>query len=295
MLKSAKILGVMAFVLLVAGVSFAQTSEKLTITTYYPAPYGVYNELRLYPSWHASQCNSANEGTMYYDNMLMVCDGTSYQSVGWWTATERSSGSNIFDLANKNTGNVSVNLAPWDGWSLPAPPVFSVAGTDSNTGGNAQLRVGAGVPGINLSQKESSHTEVVAGNNSAQVYFIDGAFNFGSLRKNPNLTHKHPWVHFDSTYPAGGGQTYFQPAFELYPPVSGPALTSCDTVCQQKFRTPDPSNANNQRGVFCLGATGSNSYGVDWGSGISCSNSTLGVVHCLCAKLSPYADPASVW
>lgn len=57
----------------------AQTGETLTLTTYYPAPFGVYRELRLFPSAPLG-CFSANDvGKMYYDsatNQVMVCRQT---------------------------------------------------------------------------------------------------------------------------------------------------------------------------------------------------------------------------
>lgn len=84
--------------------------ESLTITTYYPSPYGVYNELRLYPHSPATTaCDSTQEGNTYYDlnaHNLYVCryNGTTYaweSGGGFWTA----SGNNIY---NTNTGKVGI-------------------------------------------------------------------------------------------------------------------------------------------------------------------------------------------
>jgi len=287
MLKSAKILGVMAFVLLVAGVSFAQTSEKLTITTYYPAPYGVYNVLRLMPhSQPVTPCgpNGANAGSMYFDsddNTLKICDGTNYIPSGWWSATEYQTGHNVWGITNKNTGNVSIDLGtisyPW--YFTGAVRAFTVAD---------KLRINAN--SINLSHS--------VGNNSAQADFSNGAFNFRSWRKNPDPTHKHPWVNFDSTYP----EANWQPAFELYPPVAmegaQAAGMSCDKLCLQKFKPPignlDPLVAN---GVFCWAATGSNNYTTLEGEGtkITCDATNKKYIHCLCGKLGPVSDPPGGW
>jgi len=69
-----------------AGLCFAE-DETLTITTYYPAPYGVYKTLRLYPS--ATQPESCQEGELYYDSdddKIYICSGDAgfetWQSVG---------------------------------------------------------------------------------------------------------------------------------------------------------------------------------------------------------------------
>ncbi len=50
--------------------AYAQTTEGLTLTTYYPAPFGAYKALRLFPNNTppAAGCNAANEGIMHYDD-----------------------------------------------------------------------------------------------------------------------------------------------------------------------------------------------------------------------------------
>ncbi|MDD5236954.1 MAG: hypothetical protein PHU91_04765 [Candidatus Omnitrophica bacterium] len=73
--------------------SFAQTqSEQITLTTYYPSPYGVYKTLRIYPADAAPQtCDSNGQGLMYYSGTysggrietqkMYFCDGTKWQSM----------------------------------------------------------------------------------------------------------------------------------------------------------------------------------------------------------------------
>ena len=60
-------------------------AEDITITTYYPSPYGSYNELQLYPhSTPVAACNSSGKGTMYYDsddNHAYVCNGTAWKMI----------------------------------------------------------------------------------------------------------------------------------------------------------------------------------------------------------------------
>jgi len=66
MIKKTLILGIgvlLAFVFL----CFAQ-EEKITITTYYPSPYGVYNTMRLFPSTRQTHAEPCQDGEMYYDS-----------------------------------------------------------------------------------------------------------------------------------------------------------------------------------------------------------------------------------
>ncbi len=83
-------------------------AEDITITTYYPAPYGVYRTMRLAPAGTPGACQ---EGELYYsDNSsaprgMYYCDqaGT-WQSIGagYWTL----SGSDLF--ANDTGWNVGI-------------------------------------------------------------------------------------------------------------------------------------------------------------------------------------------
>ena len=70
-----------------AGLVFA---GQTTLTTYYPAPSGNYDKLRLVPTSTAPDCSSANDiGTLYVDdtNTLKYCaNGTAWGSVGGWTS-----------------------------------------------------------------------------------------------------------------------------------------------------------------------------------------------------------------
>lgn len=98
MVKRVLFLAVAAMVLMAVS-AFAQTpttpkSEQITITTYYPSPYGVYKTLRLYPNADlgivlGDAC--ANLGEMVYqkdDNIVMYCapattgTGNKWQHIG---------------------------------------------------------------------------------------------------------------------------------------------------------------------------------------------------------------------
>jgi len=63
--------------------------DNITITTYYPSPYGVYKRLRLHPSGDCetnTPCQSIEEGELCYyssgtDKTLNVCNGMTWQFV----------------------------------------------------------------------------------------------------------------------------------------------------------------------------------------------------------------------
>jgi hypothetical protein len=85
---------------------FSQSTESITITTYYPAPYGVYQTLRLYPSVEPASCQ---EGEMYYNkdtHQIMLCRQTApnnfqWQPVGHWLLDA----SNLYPIdSNWNVG-----------------------------------------------------------------------------------------------------------------------------------------------------------------------------------------------
>ncbi|HOU36116.1 MAG TPA: hypothetical protein PK562_02475, partial [Candidatus Omnitrophota bacterium] len=63
-----------------------QSEEKLTITTYYPSPTGVYQTLRVAPGNNPADCSAAGapEGKMYYDasgRVLLICSNS---TIGGW-------------------------------------------------------------------------------------------------------------------------------------------------------------------------------------------------------------------
>jgi hypothetical protein len=85
------------------------TDDTFVITTYYPAPYGVYRNMRLNPSDEPT--NGVGPGVMYYnqtENMMKFYNDTTWVNMtgggggGYWT----QSGT---DIRNTNTGgNVNV-------------------------------------------------------------------------------------------------------------------------------------------------------------------------------------------
>lgn len=106
---------ILAFLALIP-TNILAAEESITLTTYYPSPYGVYSEMRLYPKADASTpCDPLDPatqiGVMYYDNTfgdegLKVCGGA--PSVGWqkfsgyWTL----SGTNLYP--NELSWNIGI-------------------------------------------------------------------------------------------------------------------------------------------------------------------------------------------
>ena len=86
--------------------TFAQEKDSITITTYYPSPYGVYKRMRLHPSGDCATngfCNSYEEGELCYyssgtDKTLNVCDG-----VNWKSALASGAGSR-YCITNQGPG-----------------------------------------------------------------------------------------------------------------------------------------------------------------------------------------------
>ncbi len=84
-----KIPGFFIFCISLAGLCFAQSdqTESLTITTYYPAPHGVYRNLRVVPSDEPSSASLPVNpaGTLYFnrtDQRPYVHNGSSWNLIG---------------------------------------------------------------------------------------------------------------------------------------------------------------------------------------------------------------------
>jgi hypothetical protein len=73
---------VIVFILLsLINIAYAD-EDKITITTYYPSPYGVYRNMRLYPSNEPTA--GVDRGLMYYnqsDNMLKYRNDTGWVNI----------------------------------------------------------------------------------------------------------------------------------------------------------------------------------------------------------------------
>jgi len=79
---------VLITILFIPALAFSQatSTESVTVTTYYPEPYGEYTVLRLVPTTQPA-CGAGNQGAIYYDNdpaknRPYICDGTKWSPIG---------------------------------------------------------------------------------------------------------------------------------------------------------------------------------------------------------------------
>jgi len=321
MLKSVKILGVMAFVLLAAGVSFAQTNEKITITTYYPSPYGVYNELRLYPHRDpVTPCgpDGLNAGTMFFDSddkMLKICDGTSYEAAGWWGLADATTASpwtlspqgNYIQNTNSFSGATNSVLikARYNGGNHREVVLLTTGENEANSQALIRVMNDSMGPRVILDAKNSRAP--VQPDNTSWVQYYKGRFDFGKVRIPQTNGPSHPWVTFSSNYVQFYDQDY-QPGFAFLPPVGRQQTartwdqrSDCEELCREKYvRGWTAPNAGEHQGITCVFATGSTSHGPN-GPGtnsmnrIPCeipigdaTNPRPDQINCFCAGLNLY-------
>jgi hypothetical protein len=65
------------------GIVYSQ--EKITITTYYPSPEGVYKSMTLHPHDDFDPSGGCSDGAMYYDDSEdrgYICEDGSWQALG---------------------------------------------------------------------------------------------------------------------------------------------------------------------------------------------------------------------
>ena len=110
------IFGLVALAALIIGLAWA---EQITLTTYYPAPYGVYKTMRLYPHDDFTPGDvCTNDGELYYDasdDRVYVCINSSWQTWAAGGATYDSGWFNIGNGANQllthNLGKTSMSIS----------------------------------------------------------------------------------------------------------------------------------------------------------------------------------------
>ncbi len=122
----------------IATCSFAQNNqtESLSITTYYPAPYGVYKNPRIFPRGKPALPEERQPGTIYFNNSekrLYIFNGSlnDFEPVG--PGSSGGSGFKIFSGHGVSPNGCGENLVSghgnelctWDGWygtiTFPTP------------------------------------------------------------------------------------------------------------------------------------------------------------------------------
>lgn len=108
-----KFLGVITLVGLCASWSLATASSagEIKLITYYPAPFGAYDRLRLVPreALDSEECNHNTWGTFYIDNELgaiVLCS---------------SLGEDLMTIATKQDIDGNIGLTGWQVYCVPDP------------------------------------------------------------------------------------------------------------------------------------------------------------------------------
>ncbi|MDP2940409.1 MAG: hypothetical protein Q8O13_10120 [Candidatus Omnitrophota bacterium] len=199
----------LSFIFIFIATCFA---EDITITTYYPAPYGVYKQLRLSPTDDfvpGGACLN-NKGTMYYDDSeskVYVCDGNIWQVLGgYWSL----SGTNLYtnDVGLGQNWNVGI------GTTTPVSKLV-VKGTTADNTASALNVINNSMPtptsllfvrndgyitiGNNLSPELTINSDKFylkdGGTGSAEIRFFDSTPNdewrVGTGSDDPNMNYLH--------------------------------------------------------------------------------------------------------
>jgi len=132
---------------------FSAIAETTTLTTYYPAPYGEYQDLviggflAIDGSTTAPDVSSSGEGRIYFDStqnkFLMSENGGSYTGLGggpWETDGD--------DIYNTNTGTVGIGVTDLSNVTAKLYIVGDASGTTASVYSYNNSNAGQGVHGV---------------------------------------------------------------------------------------------------------------------------------------------------
>lgn len=160
------------------------TAEEITLTTYYPSPYGVYSEMRLYPKDSPTTCSGTQRGLMYYDdseNRLKVCNGTPpYQDIGggYWAASPFNS-NNIY---NTNSGNVGIGTNNPTGYG-PGKSLHIFDPSNTNSG----IRMQAGSTDVGIGTAASLNGMILGAMSNGPIQLLTNSSERMRIAANGNV------------------------------------------------------------------------------------------------------------
>lgn len=113
------------------------SADTLSLTTYYPAPFGSYNLLKLTPNTDASMgvCDSSKTGLFYLSSNsfeLKICTGTAWSSTNPWTLNTTTK------IVYLTTSDTDTAYKAGIGTSTPDTR-FHVKGIDDTTHGQLKI------------------------------------------------------------------------------------------------------------------------------------------------------------
>lgn len=112
-------------------------ADTLSLTTYYPAPFGSYSLLRLNPTTDASMgvCDTSKTGQIYLSsdsNELKICSGTAWGAASPWTLNNALKTVYLTKSDTDTAYKVGIGMAAPDAR-------FHVKGLDDNTHGQLKI------------------------------------------------------------------------------------------------------------------------------------------------------------
>ncbi len=271
---------------------FAQSNqtESLTITTYYPSPYGVYKNLRLHPT--AEPTTGVDAGVMYYDTGLDLI--RYYNKTNQWVNLTGGGGGGADPLQVRRIvvgdvngdGNINAADIPANSRPLyvqgPSPGINTAAFVNTNRYGVA---IG-GEDGLTYGQIQSDRFTNGVGNDPSVTNLvingIGGNVGIGTANPQQKLDVAGQ-VHAsgDICTDAGGGQCLSTSGGSIgklncIPSYCDTGGTGCNMVCGAGYTV-----------TGC--AAGGNAYSTATFSSCSCSASSSGTGRCtmICCKIEP--------